>query len=435
VRTAERAVLVGIVVAVGAALRWGFVATAVVQSPLRVDAGQYAQYAKNLVEHGVYSLATTVPPPPDSFRSPGYPLLLALCRLFGGDAGWYALAIALQVVLGTATVLLCYRLARHWLLFPIALSAAALCALSPHLVVAGAYVLTECTTTFALLAGLVLLVPERGRWRLLGAGAVLGYAALCNEALVVVPMVLVWPLWRARGAGPAIAFVIAALLPLLIWNVRNASQDMARTGGERATASISHGSYPGMVFRDPRLLGFPYREDPEQPVFGQSWSGLRSVLGRRIAAEPWRYLSWYALEKPVWLWGWDLVQGRDVLVYEVGNSPYERQPVMVATHSLMRQLHAPCMLLAAVAASVLAWNRRRRWPFAAQALGLVALAGTLAYLPVIPDPRYMQPIRPVLFVLGAAAVGGILQWGRSWLSRRGSPPVAAAAANCQPSRG
>jgi hypothetical protein len=29
----------------------------------------------------------------------------------------------------------------------------------------------------------------------------------------------------------------------------------------------------------------------------------------------------------------------------------------------------------------------------------------LAYVPVIPDPRYLQPLRPILFVLAAA--GGV----------------------------
>lgn len=401
--------LVGIVVAAGLALRWGFVGTAVVQAPLRVDAGQYAAYAANLVEHGVYSLAATVPPAPDSFRSPGYPLLLALCRWCAGASGWYGLVQAVQVVLGAATVLLCYRLARTWLPFAAALAAAVACALSPHLVVASAYVLTECWSTFLVTAGLVLLVAARGPGRLAAAGLTLGAAALANETLVLLPLVLAWPTWLQYGRGGALAFALAALAPVLAWHARNAGQDLARTGGERVTASISHGSYPGMVFRDPRLCGFPYREDPEQPAFGASWRGLREVLLRRVADEPWRYLSWYLLEKPLWLWRWDLVQGRDVLVYEVGNSPYERQPVMAASHWLMRWLHLPCMVLAACGAIATAWNRRRRWPFAAHVLGLTAVVGTVAYLPVIPDPRYLQPIRPVLFVLGVAAATMLLQ--------------------------
>jgi len=407
VNKAERAVLIGIVLAIAVALRWGFVATAHQQNPLRADAGEYAQYAHNLVEHGVYSLAAGEAPVPDSFRSPGYPLVLAGCRWLAGD-GWLTLVWALQVVLGVATVWFVYRIARRVTSFVPAAAAAALCALSPHLVTSTAYVLTECLATFVLTGGLLLLVTSRQRLgRLLVAALTLGAAALCNETLVFVPVVLSWPLLRAAGWRRAVLFVAVGLLPIAAWAVRNQSVDLAREGGERVTASISHGSYPGMVYDDPRLRGFPYHEDPAQPEFGASWQGLQAVLSARVAEDPLRYASWYLLEKPVWLWGWDLVQGVDVYVYEVGNSPYERQPVMAATHRLMWWLHLPVMLLAALAAAVLAWNPRRRFGPATQALGLVAVFGTLAYLPVIPDPRYLQPFRPVLFVLAVFAVCAI----------------------------
>ena len=58
-----------------ALLRGGYVATTTIKSPLRADAGQYAQYAENIVEHGVFSLDPSDPPTPDSFRSPGFPAL------------------------------------------------------------------------------------------------------------------------------------------------------------------------------------------------------------------------------------------------------------------------------------------------------------------------------------------------------------------------
>ena len=406
--------LVGIVVAVAIALRWGFVATAIVPDPLRVDAGQYAQCAHNLVVHGVYSLSTEIPPLPDSFRSPGYPLFLAACRLVGGEANWMKWALALQVGLGSLTVLLCYRVARGCLSFAPALAASALCALSPHLVVSCAYVLTECVTAFVLALGLWLIgpAPERRAWRRALGALVLGCAALCNETLVFVPVVAAWPLLRRLGFWRTVGFLFLALLPLLAWTVRNQAQPLARTGGERMVASISHGSYPGMVFRDPRLVGMPYSEDPEQPAFGTSWGKLGEVLQRRVTEEPWRYASWYLLEKPLWLWRWDHVQGHGALVYDVSNSPYERQPVMAASQWLMRWLHVPVMLLAASGALVLALNRRRRFGFLAQVLGLLAVLGTLAYLPVIPDPRYLQPLRPFLFVLAcgvAAAVARLVQ--------------------------
>lgn len=405
--------LVGIVVAVAIALRWGFVAMAHVPNPLRVDAGEYAQCAYNLVEHGVYSTSTQLPPLPDSFRSPGYPLLLALCRVVGGTPHWMSLALWLQVALGGLTVLLCYRLARACLGFLPALSAALLCALSPHLVVSSGYFLTECWTTFVLTTGLwlVSVATARGVLHAALAGLVLGFAVLCNETLVFVPFVVVFALWRTLGRARAITLLLCAMLPFALWTVRNQSQTLARTGSERMTASISHGSYPGMVFQDPRLVGFPYREDPEQPAFGSSWQNLRTVLAGRIAADPWRYASWYLLEKPLWLWRWNLVQGNGVLVYDVSNNPYDSQAVVAATGALMRWLHVPCMGLAALGATWFLF--RRRTPALLRAIAGLAIFGTLAYLPVIPDPRYLQPFRPLLFVLGpavlAALVAGVLQ--------------------------
>jgi 4-amino-4-deoxy-L-arabinose transferase-like glycosyltransferase len=398
-RRAERAVLVGIVVAVAIALRWGFVAMAHVPNPLRVDAGEYAQCASNLVQHGIYSTSTELPPLPDSFRSPGYPLFLAMCRVVGGAQHWMSVALALQVALGGLTVLLCYRLARAFLGFLPSLGAALLCALSPHLVVSGGYILTECWTTFALTAGLwlVSLAASRGIGHAVLAGLVLGFGVLCNETLVFVPFVVVFALWQTLGRARAITLLVGAMLPFAMWTVRNQSQTLARTSSERMTASISHGSYPGMVFQDPRLVGFPYREDPEQPAFGSSWQNLRTVLGTRIAADPWRYASWYLLEKPLWLWRWNLVQGNGVLVYDVSNNPYDSQVVVAATGWLMRWLHVPVMVLAALGA---VWfGLHRRTAALPRALALLAIFGTLAYLPVIPDPRYLQPFRPLLFVL------------------------------------
>jgi 4-amino-4-deoxy-L-arabinose transferase-like glycosyltransferase len=413
-RSAERAVLVGIVLAIAAALRIGFVTSGTVLHPLRADAGQYAQYAANLYAHGVFSLAAEVPPAPDSFRSPGYPAFLWLCRVLGGEGGWMSTAIWLQVALGVLTVFAVQRVAQRLGGFWPSLLACVLAALSPHLVVSSAFVLTECLTTALVALGCQALLSGAGPLtaaRVVTGGLLLGAAVLCNETLVVLPVALAFALWP-QGRRHALLLLLVALLPFGGWAVRNRVQPLARTGSERAWASISHGSYPGMVFRDPRLVGFPYREDPEQPAFGASAADLWRVLGPRIAAEPLRYLVWYAVEKPMWLWRWDLVQGCGVCVYDVANSPYERQAVMQASHAGMRWLHLPVMVAAAIGALVGLLRHRRgaRWQW--HALGACAVAGTLAYLPVIPDPRYLQPVRPLLFVLAAVTLAGAVAWIR-----------------------
>lgn len=413
-RPAERAVVVGIVVAIGIALRWGFVATAFVPNPLRADAGEYALYAQNLVEHGVYSLSTASPPPPDSFRSPGYPGFLALCRWLGGAGGWLPWAIGLQVAMGGLTVLAAFGLARSFLGFGPALVAAVCTAASPHLVAATAYVLTECFTAFVLTAGLWLtaLAWRGGLGTAALAGGTLGVAALGNETLAFVPIVAAALAWRSLGRQRTLVLLLSALLLPAAWAVRNRCQELARTGTDRVVASISHGSYPGMVFRDPKFRGIPYREDPAQPEFGSSWSNLATVLSARAVEAPWRYASWYLLEKPVWLWRWDLVQGNGFLVYDVSNNPYDRQAVVAATGWLMRWLHWPLMLAGAAAAL---WGaaRCRRSHGPAALLGLVVVGGTLAYLPVIPDPRYLQPVRPAIFVLAASGWWALARFCRT----------------------
>lgn len=411
--------------AVAAALRIGFVAMGRVVSPLRADAGQYAQYAANLVDHGTFSLATANPPAPDSFRSPGYPLFLAACRWLGGD-GWPTLAIAAQVVLGTLTVLLCYHLARRFVGFGPAIAAASLCALSPHLVVSSAFVLTECVTTFVVTAGLWLCAGAAGTRRFVAGAALLGLATLCNEAYVFLPLVAAWSVWRVDRRRALLALAVG-LLPFAAWTLRNQTTRLACTGSQRAVASVSHGSYPGMVFRDPQMFGFPYREDPEQPAMAGSWRSLWHVLGPRIAAEPLRYATWYALEKPIWLWSWPLVQGRDVCVYEVANSPYDNQPVVQATHVAMRWLHAPVMALAALAALVAAVRRRSEGEaFGRRALALVVVLATLAYVPVIPDPRYLQPVRPLVFAFAAIALQVVVARLGARAKAKAAPAAAAA---------
>ena len=421
----ERAVLVSVVVAVALLLRWAFVAQANVVEPLRADAGQYAQAAQNLVEHGVYGCERGSPPRPDSFRSPGYPFLIAGCRLLGG-ADWHPWLLAVQVALGTLLVPLTYRLARRWLSFWLSLGAAVLAAVSPHLVVGCTYVLTETlSATLLLLAFVCFASATAGRasatWV---AGGVAGAAILTNEALLPLAVLALAMLWRRAGWRRAVMFAAACGVLLLPWQIRNRTTELARTGGERVVASASHGSYPGMVFGPPQSFGFPYRFDPEQPKFGQSWAGFWPVFTQRFGERPWRHLGWYLLEKPVWLWSWPILQGSDVYVYEVRNSLYERQPVAAASLWLSRWLHWPMVALAMVGA-LAAWRQRRLQPVA-WAIAATLLSMTAVYAAFLPDPRYLVPLRPLV---GITAMGGVAALLRVWSARRGGAIVAASGAH------
>lgn len=380
--------------------------------PIRADAAHYVQYAVNLHEHGVFSLGTGVAPQSDSFRSPGYPVFLWLHRVLFGAENLYTAARLTQALLDTLSVLLAFFLARQVLSFPGALVAMALTALSPHLVANTGYLLTETLTTFGLLVGLGLLhrLAAGG-----GSGWLCGLAfavtALTSESLAPLPWLLAGLVyWRAAPPRPArlrrqlLVMLAVCALAQGGWALRGAlvlAPDALR-GSSRALQTISHGTYPGCVYQDPRWRYMPYRDDPEQPRFGADFAYFCTVFARRVGERPWRYVSWYALEKPFYLWGFDGLQAsRDIYTYEPSQSLYDRHAAAGATLNVMRLLHWPVVALGLLGVLCLGRRRRDPAPGTTVLLGLaVCMAwGTLIGVVFAPWPRYVIVMRPELFVL------------------------------------
>lgn len=421
-KPAERAVLLGLLTALALGLRLWFVTTGRVDGPLRADAGQYAQCAANLLAHGTFSVSTAVPPPPDSLRSPGYPLFLAGVRAVAAD-DWLPWALRLQALLSAALVPLTFWLARRTLPFAAAFAAATAVALSPHLIAATGVALTEALTAVTLTAACWLLAraatpnPHAVR-RAAVAGAAFGATALLNEGLAPLPWLLALLLRRDLGGRAALTLALAAAAPIGAWQLRNATTELADTAGHRAIATLSHGSYPDLFFATEQHRNYPYREDPEQPAISASWSRLGDVLAGRVAAAPWRYARWYLLDKPRWLWRWDLVQGNgDVHVYPVRDSILREQPVVAALTATQRWLHPVFVLLSLCGL----WLYARRGGAGATAPGLRAAAtallfATALYSLFLPDPRYLVPLRPLQAALAAAAATAV--W-RRWAAYRG----------------
>lgn len=402
----ERTVLLVILTVVALALRIGHVLTVDVDNPLRADAGQYFTCAKNLVEHATFSTETGAAPRPDSFRSPGYPGFLALVLATVGRDRFYLVALLAQAVLGALLVPLTYRLARSCTPPGFALVAAGLSAVSPHLVTSCGYLLSEALTAPLLVATLATLAAWRRRCsaaRTLGAGILMVLLYFVQEATLGLPFVLVALLarrleWRRKAFALLAVFLVGAGA----WQARSALvvPEGAATAGQRVVATLSHGSYPQLFFATEANRYFPYREDPEQPEFGRTWSRFASVLGSRIAAEPLRYLKWYVLEKPVWLWSWGIVQGQgDVFVYPVRTSLFERVAVVDFVRTVMHWLHPLCVVLMLIAVLL----RKAPLPIVVTLVWF-----TLLHSLFLPDPRYLVPLKPLLFVTASVGVGAVL---------------------------
>ncbi len=170
-----------VVFAVALVWRVGYLERFVPERILVGDEQQYASYALNLVRYGIYSSALPGSEPvPDTYRSPGLPLLGAAIMAIVGieDASWYRVALYVQALIGALTALLTVLLVRHWLPPAWAIAAGLAIACWPHLIAMTGYFLIETLYAFALVLALWLVARADGagigRW--VSAGLAVGFA-------------------------------------------------------------------------------------------------------------------------------------------------------------------------------------------------------------------------------------------------------------------
>ena len=174
-------------------IRFTYLTDVELDRPLRADAAKYVVYGMNLLSKGVFSSDINESPQPDSYRSPGYPLLLSSVMAIVGLARWYQAVLVLQVAIGAALVPLTYAASRRTLPTWGRWVSSTLVALSPHLVASSSYILTECTFAFVLMLSLWLLFLSVRRDRPIlycTSGASFGMAYLVNETLLLLPISL-----------------------------------------------------------------------------------------------------------------------------------------------------------------------------------------------------------------------------------------------------
>lgn len=395
--------------------------------PLRADAGQYAMYGYNLARHGVFSGQYPAEhPQPDSYRSPGYPVLVAAALQVAGTNGYYALLLAMNALLGAVTCGLVVVLGARFLPVWGAALAGLLLALSPHHISLGNYVLSETLFGCALTGCLYLLVrglDSRRASTLLGAGAVGALAWATNPVFgLLPPLAAVMVMSREPGrARSALIFLLPLVLAIGAWQTRNRVNVPAdgRTAQTRALDNFIVGSHPEFTAQ--------YRANPRDPAntanldiaaVAGSWSRYLALLGPRLREDPGRYAHWYLLEKPRLLWDWNLLVGHgDIYVYAVKASYYDKSVPMRLSYDLMRAVHGGVLLLALVGLPMAWWRRRVDPP----AIGLVYLAlgyVSLVYVVLQAEARYSVPLRPLLYLAAVYAVAGL---GRLWPGRVLSP--------------
>jgi 4-amino-4-deoxy-L-arabinose transferase-like glycosyltransferase len=404
-----------LIVLLGAGLRFQAISTTVINNPIRADARIYYFAALNLGRWNVFSHASPEEsaPKPDAFVQPGLPVAITPLIEFPPTERMLLRINTVQAILGTLTILLAFAFFRLFATPVIALGAALLTAISPHLVVMTTYLLTETLFTFLLMTGLYFLARalrnEHTLWAVM-AGFLLGLSALTRATTEYLPLfMLPFLFWAAdRGLFARVALPAAgtALAVITAWKLRNLTVIGGLSDPTLMVSALHHGIYPEFQFNGiPETRGIPYRFDP----FTSQVSGAGSILSelvRRAADEPLYYLWWYLIGKQVSLLSWNMIDGMgDIFIYPITASPYLDRLLFKVTRVVALWLHAP-LTIAAVAGCGIALIRPSwlgltevtRIP--AQLVAMLVLYFFAIHFVGAPYPRYGIPLRPLIYGFG-----------------------------------
>ncbi len=413
-------------------IRAAYVATAVVDNPIRADAAQYVRYGYNLAFHGVYSSAQAPDVlEPDSFRSPGYPLqLAALLALVDNPAAFYRTQLVIQAFLSALVVPIVILLARRTMRESYALAVGLMTALMPHQVTSSGYLLTETLQSFLFAASILGFVTSLARHRIstsVLAGILFGLLYMTNEAtLLLAPLLVALVLLGSHTArhprsrrGLIVLLGSFAVFPVA-WQLRGIVSIPAESknlGSGRAWSAAVEGSYPGFRFGEHSTYGYAYRADSEFRDMQTSAHRFFEVMRSRVADDPTRYLAWYSFQKPLALWKWGFVQGAgDIYIYGVDKSIYESQGWARLTRELIRSLHPFALCLAAFAIIHAAFGIYRKG-LASDLIVPAVLSVTIVYWTAVHTvllalPRYGIALRPEVYLLAAWALVESAPWPR-----------------------
>jgi 4-amino-4-deoxy-L-arabinose transferase-like glycosyltransferase len=286
-----------------------------------------------------------------------------------------------------------------------------LTAISPHLIVANSYVLTETLFCFILVltTAIAKLFAERPSvFRALAIGICLGGGFLVRPSLLYFPIVILVFLCLHYGRKQGFFYFAGLLAGFVLvaspWYIRNLVTLNTLSDQHLKIAFLHHGLYPDFTYNgDKNSYGFPYRFDPRSDEIKQNTATVLNEIVLRFQSRPGEHILWFVFKKPIALWSWNMVQGQgDAFVYAVSSTPYEDDGLFRLTHRLARTLHWPIVGLAFMGLWI-AWFTG--WPYGdnkpkmllARFISALLIYFTLLHMAGTPFPRYAVPLRPLLY--------------------------------------
>ncbi len=388
----------------------------IVTGPLWGDAGDYYFYAYNLRHNHTYSRHT--PPSeqpstelkPDALRMPGYPIfLLPFVNSFPTDRIIHRI-VFFQALISTLAILIVFTGFRRMMPDHFCIIVCGLMAISPHLITANLYMLTESLFSFIIVLfvwNITKFFKTLSMICLFSAGILMGIGILVRPSLQFLPLFLI-PFWtwyygKLKGFHFFAVTVLGIALVLTPWYIRNIITLGKISDDTLKVSFIQHGIYPDFMYNDlPESYGFPYIFDPKTKEIRRSTKTLFQEIYRRFQTEPVKHAKWFFYQKIVTFWSWSFVQGSDVFIYSVKNSPYFHRPFFIATHKLMNFFHWPLNLFC-FAGCFLIWLPMKRdvIPYEsiqiARFVSVILIYYTLLHIIGAPFPRYSVPLRPLTY--------------------------------------
>lgn len=327
-------------------LRVAYLLTLEINAPIRADSAKYITIAHNLVTHGIYSHSRSENPQPSNFITPGYPFFLTLFYSISKNiVATYNTALAIQALLGALTVMLAYFISLRFLPFWASIVTGVLAAISPHLVVATGYLLTETLFAFFLVLStlaLVVALKNSSKKQFFAYGILIGCAALIRPIALFLPIISILPIVFSRQLKIKRTHAMAALATgfALLWTPWAIWSSTVPSSNSNAKAVFAYGTYPNFIYKNKEYKGYPYKEDPEYNTMRKDFSYTLKILKKRALKQPIKYLNWYLIGKPASYWSWSMIQGMGgPYIYPVKKTLYDKLFLANLTYVFMRHLH------------------------------------------------------------------------------------------------
>jgi 4-amino-4-deoxy-L-arabinose transferase-like glycosyltransferase len=409
-------------------LRLAYVNTVEVEQPIRADAEKYFHLAYNLAFNKSYSLSESAPFIPSTYITPGYPMLLASGLILNIDFNsFYSLILNFQALLSSITVLFFYLISLRFLPLIYAVLTSIVIIVSPHLIAASGYVLTETLFIFYLVLTTYLSIQALKKktvlWFLL-TGIVCGFASLTRPVLLLYPIIPIIILWRFVPIRDLLKLTTALMIGfLLVWSPWQIwiNQHFNANEPNLGPASLSLGIYPDFIYKDPELRGFPYRDDSDYDRFSKSYSATIDVLTERAKQEPWKYIKWYLFGKPATFWqaNNDLAAAGGPFIYPVITSRYHKSSAWLYSMIGVFKIHTSLVVLSFIASIMLFifFLKRNETYIEGYIFGGLIIYFTLIHTILAPLPRYSYPVIPYAYVLGIFMIYQIIRYGQFLLKK------------------